>query len=116
MALIVLFWLSSAYVIFFGAIGFLFGQVFSGHFEVGATVAGVSGILAACLAQVRNGRSSRTKYLIVGCCTLGIVGVFLDAFNYYAKYDTPGNYYAWVLIGPYCAALICIGYVVSRRT
>ncbi len=99
-----------SYVVFFGAAGFLFGQVFNGYFSFAGTLAGVSGILAAVLGGPRAPRSAGLDHLVVPCCLAGCIGVALDAYHYYTVLDSPGNYYAWFLTGPYVGALLLIGY------
>ncbi len=76
--------LARAYALVMGA-AFLFGQAFTGHFSIAATLAGVSGVLAT------------------------------DAIHYYRDLDIPGSYYAWFLVAPFVVALVFIGYSSVRR-
>jgi predicted Co/Zn/Cd cation transporter (cation efflux family) len=107
--------ISSIYALFMALVGFLFGQLFAGHFEVGATLAGVFGAAAAVLGVVNLVKSSAAgpssdtlRRATVGCALTALLGVALDAANYYLYLNITGNYYAWFMIGPFCAALALI--------
>ena len=76
--------LARAYALVMGA-AFLFGQAFTGHFSIAATLAGVSGVLAT------------------------------DAIHYYRELDIPASYFAWFLFAPFVVALVFIGYSCVRR-
>ena len=97
-----------AYVVFCGASGFLFGQLFFGQFSWAATIAGVSGIVSGLLGR-RTAVAAR--FLTMAICATGVAGVAMDAFRYYTELDIPGNSFGWFLIGPFTAALIFIGYL-----
>ncbi len=97
---------------FVAAAGFLFGQLFFNTFDWPATIAGVSGLLAGALSGRVGAEVRRLAPLIVILCLAGLVGVALDARDYYAHYDIPGNYYAWFMIGPYCCCLVVIALTV----
>lgn len=101
------------YLIFFGASGFLFGQLFFGQFSWAAMLAGVFGVAGGLLGQRI---AVELRLLTIAVCAAGIAGVAMDAFHYYAELQSPGNYYAWFLIGPYAAALVFIGYLNARPT
>jgi hypothetical protein len=96
------------YVIFVAASGFIFGQLFFNYFTWGATLAGVFGIISGFF----GGKFSHKKLLrsktIIACCILSLSGVTLDPYNYYAKLNIPGNYYAWFIIAPFCLILLLI--------
>ncbi|MEM8489067.1 MAG: hypothetical protein AAF564_26205 [Bacteroidota bacterium] len=94
------------YVLFLALAGFLFGQLFNGNFEWGATVAGGSGFLVAVLASFRFQAIHNHRYIVAGLCVLSVSGVVLNAANYYENYNVPGSYYAWFLIGPFIGALV----------
>lgn len=110
----VLLHIARAYSVFVAAAGFLFGQLFFGTFEVGATLAGASGVAAGGLSWMNEGKPQLWP-LVVLCSTVGIVGVGLDAWRYYAELNIPGNDYAWFLIGPLVAALGLIGHAAWRQ-
>lgn len=99
------------YVIFFGASGFLFGQLFFGQFSWAAMLAGVSGVVGGLLGQRI---AVELRFLTIAVCATGIAGVAMDALHYYSELNTPGNYYAWIFIGPFAAALAFIGYLYAR--
>jgi hypothetical protein len=96
------------YLVLVGASGFLFGQLFFGHFSWTATLAGVSGVASGILGQ----RAATTAALITALvCAAGILGVAADAFHYYSELQIPGNDYASVLVGIFAAGLVLIGYL-----
>jgi hypothetical protein len=68
--------MARSFVIFIGALGFIFGQLFFGSFSLSATLAGVSGILAGTLSGWIV-RCPGLKHVVVACCTAGLVGVAL---------------------------------------
>jgi len=96
------------YLVFIGASGFLFGQLFFGDFSIAATMAGVSGILAGALSWL-GFKMSRYPRLVTLCCTTGLVGVGLDVYRYYSVDHVSGNSYAWFLIGPFAICLLLVG-------
>jgi len=98
--------ISRGYVVVMAAVGFLFGQIFFATFTFGGTLAGVFGVIAGLLGCIK-GNALRNR-LVIFACTAATVGVGLDAYHYYKYLDIPGNYYAWVLIGPFVACLALI--------
>lgn len=106
---------AALFIGFVGAAGFLFGQLFSGHFSLGATLAGVGGILAAASAlrmasQIRW--ASRVIYVVA---VVALAGVAMDVVHYYRDLAIPGNYYAWPIIGPFAACIAALALLVQRR-
>jgi hypothetical protein len=101
------------YAMFVAASGFLFGQLFFNTFDWPATIAGLSGLLAGALSGRAAAEVRRLAPLVVILCLAGLVGVALDAHDYYAHYDIAGNYYAWFMIGPFCCCLVVIALWVS---
>lgn len=100
------------YVLFVG-FSFLFGQLFFGDFEWSASVAGLCGFLAAVFAGGFATRTRVARIITIGLCIVALVAVGFDAYRYYAHHDIPGNYYAWFMIGPYCACLaLLVGYLI----
>lgn len=102
--------LACGIAVFVAGAGFLFGQAFSGTFSATASLAGVPGILAGVLGW-HSSASPKLKRLTAACCALALIGVALDAFRYYTELHRAGNYYPWVLVGPFVASLLLIGYV-----
>ena len=96
------------YVIFVGGSGFLFGQLFFNNFSLAASLAGFGGVLAAILGWPATNRPGLNS-LIVFCAIAGMIGVGMDAYHYYTKLNSSGNYYAWFMIGPYTLFLFVIG-------
>lgn len=96
------------YVIFAAASGFIFGQMFFNHFAWGASIAGLFGIISGFLGGKFAHKTLLRSKTIITCCLLSLSGVALDAYNYYANLDIPGNYYAWPMIAPYCFILMLI--------
>ena len=96
------------YVIFVAISGFIFGQLFFGNFAIGATLAGIFGLLSGILSGKYALKTRLRSKTIITFCLISMVGVGLDAYNYYAHLNSSGNYYAWFMIGPYLAFLIII--------
>jgi len=89
--------------------GFLFGQLFSGRFELAATLAGVFGLIAAVPGPGKTNLVPTRAWVVLACSVLALVGVGLDAHDYYSREHSSGNYYAWFLIGPFCVAVALLG-------
>ena len=107
--------IARGYVIFMGASGFLFGQLFFGTFSFAASLAGVSGISAGVLSWRSIERQGVRPFVVLSCIA-GVVGVALDALHYYSHLDAPGNYYAWFLNGPFVVALLLIRHSALARS
>lgn len=56
--------------------------------------------------------ASASVYLV---CVVALVGVAMDAVNYYMHLDISGNDYAWTIIGPFAACIVALAYVASKR-
>ena len=97
-----------AYVFCIALFGFLFGQLFTGAFSIGASVAGTSGVLSASLGWLSD--RGLTRHIVVLCSALGAAATLVRAYNYYAAATVPGGYYAWFLEMPFLAGLLAIGY------
>lgn len=89
---------------------FLFGQLFFDDFGIAQTVTGIFGMAVGIGSRESKMqlRASQVTVSIFGA--LGLLGVIFDAIEYYTNYSSPGNYYAWFLIGPYIFAIIVIMY------
>ena len=96
------------YIVFVAASGFIFGEMFFDTFEWSATITGVFGLISGFLGGKFARKAVLRAKIIITCCFLSLCGVALDAYDYYANLDIPGNYYAWTMIGPYCIALMLI--------
>jgi hypothetical protein len=92
---------------FIGAV-FLLGQAFAGEFSLGGTLAGIGGIVAAALAYRTTPAIFRT--LLLAGCAVGVLGVALDAWEYFSVPQFPGGYYAWFITAPFVLALVYIAY------
>jgi hypothetical protein len=102
------------YVLFVG-LSFLGGQLFFGYFEWSASVGGLCAVLAAVFTGGFATRTRLARIITIGLCVVALVAVGFNAYQYYAHYNTPGNYYAWFMIGPYCAGLaLLIGYLIGQ--
>lgn len=97
------------FAIFVAAAGFLFGQAFFGIFSIVATITGVSGVLAGGLSWLPS-RNLFLKLTVTFCCLAALVGVGMDAYTFYTKYDCPGNSNGWSLKIPFIGSLLFIGY------
>jgi hypothetical protein len=103
------------YVLFLAVFGFFFGQLFFASFKVGATMAGLSGIVVGFMGAKLTLEGISGAVLVVGLCVLGLVGVGIDAFEYYTKHNIPANDFGWFLIAPYCAALMVLGIPATQK-
>lgn len=101
--------LCRACAIFVAASGFLFGQSFFGQFEFAATLTGVFGLIAAASGLGKTSLAPMRAWIISVSSILALVGVGLDAHDYYSREHSSGSYYAWFLIGPFCVAMVFIG-------
>jgi hypothetical protein len=106
--LIVLLHFVRVYVVCIAVFGFLFGELFSGDFSLGATAAGIGGILSGALSWSSN-RDRPMRFVIVLSCVLATAGVGLNAYEFYEGRTSPGDYYAWFLIAPFLVGLLAIG-------
>ncbi|MCJ7452644.1 MAG: hypothetical protein MUO39_09255 [Steroidobacteraceae bacterium] len=102
--------IAALYALFIAASGFLFGQLFFGRFSLSASVAGIGGVIAGLSCLGVFGRGSRATSVAFWSALVALIGVAFDAADYYLHLDIPGNYYAWVLIGPFCFALVLIAF------
>ena len=98
----------------FVSVAFLFGQLFFGHFSLPATIAGTAGTFAAVAGFRLTAGSNHTGTFAFWCAMAGLVGVAMDAADYYINQNAPGNYYAWFLNGPLCVALLFIAYTARK--
>jgi len=108
--------IACVYSLFVAVAGFLFGQAFFGNFSLPATVAGTAGTLAAVAGFRLTAGRIQTGTFAFWCAIAGLVGVAMDAANYYINLNAPGNYYAWFLNGPFCVALLFIAYTARKRS
>jgi hypothetical protein len=106
---------SALFIGFVAASGFLFGQLFSGHFSVAATMAGVGGVFCAAFAFRMSRNASWASATVYWACAASLIGVVLDAANYYKHLATPGNDHAWHIIGPFAACTVAVATVASQR-
>lgn len=104
------------YVIFVAAFGFILGQLFFNNFAWGATLAGVFGLISGAFSGRFSHKTRLRSGIIISCCVISLVGVSLDAYNYYSNLNSSGNYYAWFMIAPFCFALLVIIWHIARKT
>ena len=91
------------------ASGFLLGQLFFGTFSYPASMAGFFGLAGGILGGKFSSETRLRAQTVIACCFIALLGVGLDAIEYYRFLDCAGNYYAWPLIGPYG---ICLGLII----
>ena len=87
------------------ALGFFFGQLYFGVFNLGSTLAGVAGLVVGGMGAKMTQEGKSGAGLVLGLFALGFCGITIDAFAYYTKYNVPGNDFGWFLKAPYVAAL-----------
>jgi hypothetical protein len=95
--------------------GFLFGQVFFGLFSLPSSIAGLGGLLTACGAFGLAGGAAWAPRLALWSGVVTVMGVVLDAGQYYLYAAIPGNYYAWAMVGPFAACAAFVSLVAARR-
>jgi hypothetical protein len=110
-----LLFISAVFVTFVAAFGFLFGQAFSGHFSAAATIAGIAGLVCGAFAFKMASDRNWAPVGVYWACVFALVGVAMDAGNYYLHLATAGSYYAWDLIGPFAVCIVLFAYVASQR-
>lgn len=98
-----------------GFIGFLyiFGQAFVSLFNVLDTLAGISGMMLALLATKKSIHKKPRNRLIVICGVIVTIGVLYGTYDYYDRFQSPGNYYSWTAHYSYLFAVLLI--VFSRK-
>jgi hypothetical protein len=109
------FTISGFVLAFVSASGFLFGQLLFGNFSLPASIAGVCGLLAACGAFGLARGSAWAPRLALWAGAATVLGVALDAAHYYMYNATPGNYYAWAIVGPFVICAAFIAFAAARR-
>jgi hypothetical protein len=92
-------------LILFVGFSFLFGQLFVGNFDIPATMTGIFGLAFAVVAGENNYESGKNRATIITVGSVCFIGVMFDVLSYYMSNPSPGNYYAWFLIGPYIIAV-----------
>ncbi len=110
--------ISYIYVAFLSFAGSLFGQLFFGEFEFGATVTGIFGILAAVFALLlyfRKRESRRYGFFVLILSILSGIGVFIESWNYYSINHVAGNDFSWEFRTPFFLALLIIAYARSNQ-
>lgn len=108
--------IAAIYTGFVSLSGFLFGQLFFGHFSAIASLVGVAGLATAAGALVLATRPAAAPTWLMWSSLAACLGVVADAVNYYINLAIPGNYYAWALIGPFVICLGFIGLAAKRRS
>lgn len=91
--------------------GFLFGQLFAGHFSVAATLTGVAGLASSLGAFMLAATPGQSIPWVRWSALLTLVGIALDIADYYMHLAIPGNYYPWFLVAPFAACAAWVGYI-----
>ncbi len=89
---------------------FLFGQLFFDDFGIAQTITGIFGMAVGVGSRESKIQLRAYQVTINIFGAFSLLGVIFDAIEYYSNYHSPGNYYAWFLIGPYIFAIIVIMY------
>ena len=108
--------LCAIFIAFQAAVGFLFGQLFAGHFSLPATLAGCAGLASAAGAIRLMAQPDRPAPWVPWAAAWTLVGVVLDIGSHYLFANIAGNYYPWFLVGPYGASVAWVGYTALQRT
>jgi hypothetical protein len=100
-------------VAFVAGAGFLFGQLFTGTFSWGGTLAGAGGLAVALLAWFT--RITFVSRLVVVTAATALAGASLHAYEYYSRPHVSGNYYAWFLTAPFMLGVVVLAWLSLRR-
>ncbi len=92
------------YVLFL-AVALFFGQLYFSEFSLGSTMAGVAGLVVGGMAAKLIQENTSGAVVVTGVFAIGLIGIGIDAFEYYSKHNIPGNDFGWLLKGPYIIAL-----------
>lgn len=107
--------LCGLFIAFQAGVGFLFGQLFAGHFSVAATLTGAAGLACSAGAVLLTARPKQSIPWVRWAALLTLVGTVLDVADYYMYLAIPGNYYPWFLVAPFAVSVAWVGYVAHRR-
>ena len=102
--------LSRIVIIFIALSGFIFSQLYFNSFSIGYTLAAIFGILAAVLAGKPINAFNIKAHLVAIFSFLSIIGISIEAYNYYMFTSIPGNSFGWHLIAPYIICLLLISW------
>lgn len=111
----VILFVSAVFLGFVAAAGFLFGQLFSGDFSMGSTLAGVGGLVCAAFALRMAKHPGRPSAGVYVACATALLGVAMDTARHYMYLDIPGSYYAWPIIGAFAACVVALAGVARWR-
>lgn len=103
------------FIAFQAGAGFLFGQLFAGHFSVAATLTGVAGLASSAGAFLLAARPNQSVRWVRWAALITLLGVTLDIVSYYMYLAIPGNYYPWFLVAPFAVCVAWVGYTAQRR-
>jgi hypothetical protein len=106
---------SACFIALIAACGFLLGQLFFGSFSLPASIAGAAGLVSAGSTFAMVIRARWAPIWVVRSSVVTLLGVALDAGRYYLSLDTPGNHYAWELVGPFVGCLAFVAYVARNK-
>lgn len=95
--------------------GFLFGQLFFGHFSFPASLAGFAGLACSVGAFTMAARPAWQASWVAWAGIAALVGVAMDAVHYYMYLAIPGNYYGWALLGPFAAFIALVIFATRQR-
>lgn len=107
--------LCGLFIAFQAGVGFLFGQLFAGHFSIAATITGIAGLACAIGAFSLSASPNKSVPWVRWAALFALLGVALDIFEYYMYLAIPGNYYPWFLVAPFVACIAWVGYIAHRR-
>ena len=105
---------SACFIAFTAAFGFIFGQLVFNFFSLPKSIAGAAGLVSASASFAMSTGARWAPRWVVRASALTLLGIGLDAGDFYLHLDRYGNYYPWDLITPFAACLAFVAYVALR--
>jgi len=103
------------YIALVAGAGFLFGQLFAGHFSIAATLVGVAGLACAFGGFLLSSRPNVPMPWIPWTALLTLIGIAFDIANYYMYLNISGNYYPWFGVAPYVFCVTWVAHTAYKR-
>ena len=97
------------------ALVFIVGQVVFGKLILAGSLAGIFGLAAAVLGY--RGFARRDPYALLwllSCVALALLGLLLEAHEYYTYRNVHGNDFAWEIRAPFLVGLSYIAFSATR--
>jgi hypothetical protein len=96
------------YVVFVAVVGYGFGQLFFGDFQLIGSVCGLSALGSVAGIALCAGRRICYRFVAI-LSAIAVICVALEAIDYYRNLDIAGNNFGWEMQGPFVVCLVAIG-------